>query len=109
MKKPKDAPHVRLYFYMLESKAWNSLSPFSQSLYIKIRKEHRGQSENRFKLPYSQTGYSPATTSRCLAELEKWGFIDVVQRGGLFHQCNIYALSERWKSNALPEKGKSTG
>lgn len=97
MKKPKDAPHVRLYFRMLESKPWNSLSPYSQVLYIKLLKEHRGRSENRFKLPYSCINYSPATTSRCLAELQKWGFIDCVEKGGLFHKSNVYALSERWK------------
>lgn len=106
MKRVKDAPHVRLYFYMLESKAWNSLSPSSHDLYIKIRKEHKGRSENRLKLPYSQSGQSPATTARCLKELEKSGFIDVIQHGGLFHKCNVYALSERWKETQEKDPGE---
>jgi uncharacterized membrane protein len=97
MKKPKDSPHVRLYFHMLESKAWNSLLPSSQVLYIKILKEHRGRNENRFKLPYSQSGCSATTTSRCLKELEKFGFIDILQHGGLFHKSNVYALSSKWE------------
>jgi hypothetical protein len=105
-KRPKDNPHVRLYFYMLESKAWNSISPFSHDLYIKILKEHRGRSENKFKLPYSQSGQSPATTAKCLKELVKWGFIKILEHGGLFHQCNIYSLSTEWQKHGQHKKNR---
>jgi len=98
-KKPFDQPHVRVYFSWMDSKAWKNLPAVSIVVLLELIRKRRA--ENRFSLSYSllrkATGYHNKTTARALRELEKVGFIDIKEKGGLFRRSNVYAVSDRWK------------
>ena len=50
------------------------------------------------------------TYAKALNELVSHGFIDIVRSGSLNKECNIFALSHRWKRYGTPhfEEGKRT-
>ena len=105
MKKSKrnsTAPHVRIYFAMMESPAWKSVSSTAHDIYLEMLKEYRGRPENRFSLSYSQLQdqyrFGKSRISAALRALERFGFIDVLEKGGLYKAWSEYALSERWKT-----------
>ena len=93
---------VPLSYKLIDSPAWNELSGNAQSVYIKLMRQRNGFNDRNLKLPYSQVKLSPATTAKALRHLEAVGLIDVVQHGGLFQKCSIYALSERWRVYKTP-------
>ena len=86
---------------MMESKAYKALGCVACWLYAELKYEWRGKKANEIKLPYSdikeRKKIHPRAIAKAFLELEVFGFIDVVQRGGLFKGASIYALSERWK------------
>ncbi|MBU1008478.1 hypothetical protein KKA53_05370 [Candidatus Dependentiae bacterium] len=83
---------------MIKSPAFKVLSGNAVKVFILGKDRWGGQPENRFQLPYTKTGLSPKASSRCFSELTAFGFLDVTERGGLYHKANIYTWSERWKS-----------
>ena len=89
---------VPLSYKLIDSPAWKELSGNAQSVYIKLMRQRNGFNDRNLKLPYSQVKLSPATTAKTLRRLEVVGLIDVVQHGGLFQKCSVYALSERWRT-----------
>jgi len=112
MKKHKinSSPHVRIYFAMMESKAWKALPTAAQIIYLWMLKEHRGRETNRFSLSYSQiqdrTAFGNNRISAAVKALEKAGFINILERGGLFKAWNVYALSDQWKTVGGAPKSK---
>lgn len=84
----------------MESEAYKALSCVACWLYAELKYEWRGKKVNEIKLPYSdikeRKKIHPRAISRAFLELEVFGFIDVIQRGGLFKGASVYALSERW-------------
>lgn len=91
-----------LSYKLIDSPAWEELSGNAHSVYIKIMRQRNGYNDRNLKLPYSQIKLSSATTAKALKQLVAIGLIDVVERGGLFKKCSIYALSERWKVYETP-------
>jgi hypothetical protein len=81
----KSPRHVRLYHYMLQSKAWLSLSPNARAIYIEIVSRYAGVNNGR--IPYavrdaaSALRIGTATASRALNELQQRGFIVPVTKG----------------------------
>lgn len=107
----RDEQHIRLYYKMLESAAYKTLSCTACWLYAELKYEWRGKKKNEIKLTYSDIKERKKTHFRAISkaflELEIFGFIDVIQRGGLFKGASIYALSDRWKEiSDDPEKLK---
>jgi hypothetical protein len=86
---------------MMEAEAWKALSPEAVYVFLEMKREHRGRSENRFSLPYAEIRKRKlihrAKISLSILELEAFGFIDRPVKGGLHKEANVYALSERWK------------
>ena len=97
-RKKYDGPFVMLPEYMTRSKAWKSLSCRAVWVYIEMKKKYRGHNENNLSLTYNEVKYkmSSATFSKAIKELIKYGFIDIIRPGGLFKNCTIYGLSNRW-------------
>ena len=98
---------VVLLYKLIDSPAWRELTGNEKSVYIDIRRQSYGANEQNLKLPYSQVKLSTRTTSKAIKHLVAVGLIDIVKHGGLFRQCSIYALSERWmiyKLALLPGK-----
>ena len=100
-KRPKDSPHVRLYFALLDSPAWRALPDSAKIILIECLREWRGRDDNSFKLPYEtikeRLGLAPATISRDFLFLNELGFLDLKTPGGLLRRAAIYGLSDRWK------------
>lgn len=97
----KDAPHVRLYFAMIESPAWPALSSSARTLFVEVLFEWAGGDPNCIKLPYADLrrrfGWSPATISDAFLHLEHFGFITRICGGGLFRGASVYGLSHGWQ------------
>lgn len=89
---------VPLPDYMTNSKAWKKLTCRAVWVYIEIHKKYKGDNKDDLSLTYNEVKYkmSTATYSKCIKELVKYGFIDIIKHGGLFRNCSIYALSNRW-------------
>ena len=91
MKRAKPPPdprggHVRLYWALIESPAWNALSASDQRAYVALRR-FLGQTNNGdLCLPLSRAKHyrirSPATLAKALRSLVAVGLIAVTRRGG---------------------------
>lgn len=99
-KKKMAGPFYALYHRMIDSVAWQSLSPTSTKVFIQLMRKHNGNNGKDLSLTYSEMKgiVAPATLSKCITELVEHGFIDVIRQGGLQKQCNIFGQSERWKA-----------
>lgn len=81
----KSPRHVRLYHYMLHSKAWLSLSANARAIYIEIASRYAGVNNGR--IPYAVRDAAAAlrigtaTASRALTELQERGFLVPVTKG----------------------------
>lgn len=84
---------------ILYSSSWAELPYSAMVVYVHLKGEFVGYNKKELKLPYSQMKgiMSSATFWRAINMLEKIGFIDRIQRGGLEKNPNVYALSDRWR------------
>lgn len=98
-KKSSDDPHVRIYLYMMESKAYQILSCRATWLYSELKREWKGGDENHILLSYSKIKERKklhnTQISRAILELIEYGFIGA-KPGGLFKKCSVYSLSNKW-------------
>lgn len=90
---------------MIDSKAWKSLSGNAILVYIEIMRKRNGSNDKDLSLTYYEMKglLSTATVRKCFVELAEKGLIDFVRHGGLQKQCNIYAVSERWRKYGHPD------
>jgi len=94
-------PYVMVELHQMESAAWTALSDRAVWLYLELRKQFKAKEGgySHLILPYSEVRWRMSRTSICdgMAELCKFGFIKVVEAGGLLRKPSVYALSEEWK------------
>jgi hypothetical protein len=73
------ARHVRLYHFMLESAAWQSLDPVGRALYVEMANRYRGSNNGRITFSVREGAallhVSKATAARALSALLDRGFI----------------------------------
>jgi hypothetical protein len=87
-KAPKDprGGHSRLYWDMLDSPAWNTLTATDQRAYIALRRQLGKTNNGDLSLPLSRARHSgitsPATLAKALRALSAVGLIAVTRRGG---------------------------
>lgn len=88
--------HVRLYYFMMQTEAWNDLNAIERAVYVDLAFYYNGFNNGRI-------GYSARTAarnlkigkdtaSRALRSLQAHGFI-VLEQPGAFH-CKIRHASE---------------
>ena len=83
--KGKNERYVKLRYWLLDSRAWNSLPGNAHSLYVRIVQRYRGN--NNGQVPYSvreaaqALHVNKATASRLFKLLEDRGFIVCTKRG----------------------------
>lgn len=111
MKRRKCPPFVRLDRAMVDSPAFSDLRPASVMVLISILRRHNGMNGDRtdpIVCPYSamKGEMAPATIAKAINDLELHGFVELVQRGGLYKQPNSYALLTEWR-NWKPDKNSS--
>lgn len=72
--------------YLLESRAWQSLSPVARSAYLELAQRYFGNNNGRIALSArtlaERLSTGRATASRALADLTDRGFIEAARAGG---------------------------
>lgn len=90
-----------LYNDMTDSAAWTSLTDSAIWLYIEMRKsfKHKNGGNSRLRLPYKNVAWRMArgTYTKSMRQIVRFGFLRIVEHGGLPKRPTIYALSESWK------------
>jgi hypothetical protein len=80
-----DAPHVRLYRWMLDSPAYLSLSCQARTVLLEIARGHDGTNNGRLGLSIRRASercnIARGTAARALVELQERGFIDCMTKG----------------------------
>jgi hypothetical protein len=78
--------HVRLYWALMDSPAWNSLSATDQRVYLTLRRALGQTNNGDLSLTLSRSRHyqvtSPATLAKALRGLVAVGLIAVTRRGG---------------------------
>ena len=78
--------HVRLYWPLIDSPAWNALSATDQRAYVALRRSLGKTNNGDLCLPLSWSKHyrinSPATLAKALRSLVAVGLIAVTRRGG---------------------------
>jgi hypothetical protein len=81
----KEARHVRLYHWMMQTAAWKSLTGNQRAIYVEIAARYDGSNNGR--IPYSvreaaeAVHISKATAARNLIVLQERGFIAAMMKG----------------------------
>jgi hypothetical protein len=94
-------PYVKLENRMTESATWTSLSDGAIWLYIELMKKFnfKNGGYDRMTLPVRRVAWRMSSHSyfKRIQELIHYGFIDLVEKGGLEKKANIYKRSNRWE------------
>lgn len=106
-----DAPHVRLYRWLLDSPAYLSLSCPARAVLVEIARSYDGYNNGRIGLSVrvasGRCNIARGTAARSFEELQDRGFIECMTRGG-FNRKTRHASEWRltfWPCNdQLPTK-----
>jgi hypothetical protein len=95
---------------ILETEAWQCLSPSACKVYIALFSEFKGENNGRIcfsiDMGCRNCGLSRTTVAKALLELQKKGFISCVQKGSFDYK--IPHASE-WRLTHLPSRKPLTG
>lgn len=102
---------VKLPFRLLDSSAWQDLSPRARDIYVRLCRKYNGKNNGDLSLTRSELRKigelsSSATLTRALDQLWSHGFITSTREGsfGSMRICNLWALTT-WEINDNPDKG----
>lgn len=97
--------HVRLHHWMMETAAWQSLSPVDRALYVELASRYNGPGTNNGRIPYSvreaahRLHIGKTNASGSFARLQERGFI-IVMREGKFDRKIRH--SSEWRLTEFP-------
>ena len=109
----KAARHVRLYYWLMQTAAWKSLSGNQRAIYIEMASRYDGSNNGRIVYSVREAAQAlhigKATAARDLIVLEERGFIVVMARGAFNVKLK---LATEWRltefncdvTGALPTK-----
>ena len=93
-----DAPHVRLYRWMLDSHAYLSLTCPARAVLIEIARGHDGMNNGRLGLSIRRASercnIARGTAQHAFVELQERGFIDCMTKGA-FSRKALHATEWR--------------
>jgi hypothetical protein len=102
MKKKKnkiDGNFTAIEHNILNSEAWKGLSIHTKWLYFEFKVRFNG--DNKHNISFTHWEGIKIMTNRTFIKsknkLIERGFIDLIKRGGFYHEATIYGLSERWR------------
>ena len=119
--------HVRLYHWLLDCPAWQSLTPHARAIYVELARRYYGGNNGEIALSQREAArackMATPTAARALRELKDKGFI-AIQTPGAFHykvrhateyrltefECNGVAATKdfiRWRPQDLKPGPKS--
>ncbi|MBA7485444.1 hypothetical protein ES695_10645 [Candidatus Atribacteria bacterium 1244-E10-H5-B2] len=84
---------------VMRSEAWKGLKANTKWLYFEFRYRFYGDNPKHIIFTYQEAIkiMSKGAYVKARNKLIERGFIDVIKRGGLEKQPNIYGISDRWK------------
>jgi len=105
-KRHREAKHVRLYDWLLDSPAYLSLTPAARSVLVEVTRVYDGSNNGRLALSVRRAAQrcriAKDTAARAFAELQGRGFIECVKRGAFslkirhaaewrltWHRCDV--------------------
>lgn len=102
-KKRKPKLFIQLHHDFYDSKEWRSLHWYSKLVYLRIKRKYNPKINEKIAVSYREMAdeMCQSTFGKAIKELIKVGFVEVIQKGGLFRKRNYYILSYRWKSLKL--------
>lgn len=91
---------IQLYWDFYDSIEWKSLHWYSKLAYLRIKRKYNPNNGDNVSVSYREMTdeMTQKTFGKAIKELIEVGFIEVVQKGGLFRRRNFYMLSYRWKT-----------
>jgi hypothetical protein len=95
---------VRLAVDMLASPAWIGLSPYAQTVYLRMKAKFTGNNTDNISMTYEEIGdvMDARTFRKYRDELIARGFIKYIEHNKYTIRCNIYGFSAEWKTWKLP-------
>jgi hypothetical protein len=111
----KAARHVRLYYWMMQTAAWKSLTGNQRAIYVEMAARYNGSNNGRIHFSIREAAttvhISKATAARDLAVLVERGFIVAATRGA-FNVKHKERQATEWRltefncdvTSALPSK-----
>lgn len=102
-KKPTDprGGHVRLYWGLIDSIAWRSVSYSSQAVYIAMRRRLQSTNNGNISAALGDMKHygisAPSTLAKALRELQTVGLIAVTRQGGIAYGrqvCSLYRFTD---------------
>lgn len=99
---------VALFFDMLDSEAWNDLTPHAKDLYLRMRRKYTRKVSSGVMIDSNKDNISMAnkeylqfthqqTFYKSIDQLIENGFVKVVRNGRFTRQCNIYGFVDKWQ------------
>ena len=107
-------PFVPLIWEILNSRAYKDLPPSNAKALPYFLGKYKGGYNDpqrylgEFSFSYTEgkkLGFAPATFSKVIQALIRFGFIDPLDKGGLRGDCksyNLFRLSKRWEEYGMP-------
>ncbi len=99
------ARHLRLYHWMMATKAWQSLSIVARALYIELSSRYHGTNNGEIVYSVRQAAkalkISKDTAARGFEELQKRGFVCVHRKGGFNLKVDKRQATE-WRLTEFP-------
>lgn len=103
---PRTATFFTLHHYVLDSLAFQALSPHAVKVLLRLARRYNGANNGRLAFSVrdaaTETGCAFNTARKCFAELQVLGFIAMVTRGG-------FSLKDRhateWRLTFMPSQG----
>jgi len=99
---------IQVGYSLFESKAFNSLKPGAQMLYLRMAKEAKGRQTVTLSHSRAVKYHGIASTSfdRYITELCEAGFITLEDDDNRYqYAANVYRFSNAWKANPAPQFG----
>jgi len=94
-------------YMQIEYKAWDMLTKKGKLLYAEFIKKYNGSNANEIELTFTEIKekkiMSVNTFPKAREELIEKGLIDLVKRGTLWNESNIYRISNRWRKYGTKE------
>ncbi len=97
--------HVRIYHWLMETAAWQSLNATQRAIYLEMAARYAGPGSNNGKLPYSireaaeSLGIGKTTAARALDVLEQRGFVVPITKGAFSRKVRH---ATEWRLTEFP-------
>ena len=101
MAKKKGLQHIGIERRTFKMKQWRSLSAGEKIFYWHVKARYNGSNNGEIELPYRSMkdvkGCSNhRTISRASKGLQKKGWIEITEKGGLYRHNNLYKLTFKY-------------